>query len=64
MTYREHWDMVIHSVKLVAIGFLAILMIISFVFASVVNRELDELIFLPNNYIKNVVKGDKEKTEV
>lgn len=34
MTYREHWDMVIHSVKLVAIGFLAILMIISFVFAS------------------------------
>ena len=34
MTYREHWEMIKHSAKLVAIGILALLMTIGFIFAN------------------------------
>ncbi len=33
-------------------------------FATLVNRNLDEIIFLPSNYRKNVVMKNKEKAEV
>lgn len=33
-------------------------------FATLVKRELDEIIFLPNNYRKNVVSEFKQKIEV
>ena len=34
MTYREHWEMIKHSAKLVAIGILALLMVITMIFAT------------------------------
>lgn len=33
-------------------------------FATLVNRELDDIIFLPSNYRKNVVLEVKQKAEV